>query len=185
MPPLKASSLLLIWIGACFGEFDLDVGGSGAKQAPSLQIFSALAEVWASSWPALQAGIPRTSIVPFLSVSITTSLIAGGWVPSAVPILPETLSVIGSIVVFESALGVTPPLKGEDEVAGLDRDRLLGCGERGGRCRCHGERREPDSVAIVMRGRRPPVAWSPAPCSALLSSRFLPGQGGASSARQP
>jgi hypothetical protein len=35
---------------------------------------------------------------------------AGGWVPSAVPILPLTLSEIGVCWVFESAFGLNPPL---------------------------------------------------------------------------
>ena len=75
------------------------------------QTFSASLVVRASSWPSLQVGTPLALIEPFLSVSRTNEVMGGGCDPSAVAILPETLRLIGVGLVFDSLVGVKPPLK--------------------------------------------------------------------------
>ena len=50
------------------------------RRSPTCRTFRRSGVVVASSWPCLQVGTPRASIVPFLSVSTITSRSAGGWV---------------------------------------------------------------------------------------------------------
>src|SRR4051794_27580553 len=57
------------------------------------------------SSPLLQVGMPFTLMKPFLSVSSSTDVSAGGWVPSMVAILPDACSEIGAGVFFDSAFG--------------------------------------------------------------------------------
>src|SRR3954451_891586 len=110
VPPLKTSSWLLTWTG-------LDSANStSAVVVPvpiSAEPHAFLAAVVSVAWilPALQVGTPLVLIVPFLSVSRTNSLSAGGWDPSTVAILPEAFSLIGASLFFGSAVGVKPPLK--------------------------------------------------------------------------
>ena len=49
--------------------------------------------------------MPFTLTKPFLSVSTSTVVSAGGWLPSVVAILAEACSEIGCGVFFDSAFG--------------------------------------------------------------------------------
>src|SRR5215203_4152492 len=76
-----------------------------------LQAFSADAVSRDCSSRARHTGSPVTSTRPFLSVSISVSFSAGGWVPSLVLIRPEADREIGASFFFGSLLGLKPPLK--------------------------------------------------------------------------
>ncbi len=107
-PPLKAISLLWTMIGVCSGK----AISTSVLPSPTIDVghaFSAALVSLATSLLVVQVGRPFALIAPFLSVSTTNSLSAGGWVPSMVSILPLTLRPIGDSFAFGSAVGLKPP----------------------------------------------------------------------------
>src|SRR3954464_3094460 len=110
VPPLRTSSFELTLIGFDSGNWTSTVVWP-VPMIDFLHAFSAALVSVAWIWPDLQTGTPLVLMVPFLSVSTTTSFSAGGCVPSLVAILPDALSVIGASFFFGRVVGLNPPLK--------------------------------------------------------------------------
>src|SRR4029077_20981312 len=100
LPPLKRTSGPLALKGACSGNSTstlvLPLPRIDFGQAPSADLVSR-----ACSAPSVQAGMPLTSIEPFLSVSATNSFSAGGGLASVGAIFASTLKVVRVGFVFE------------------------------------------------------------------------------------
>src|SRR4029077_4646476 len=101
--------LLLAGIGACSGKAISALAWPLPMMA-DLQIASACLVSCDCSLLAVQTGRPLTLMEPFFWVWTLISFSAGGWLPSRVLTSPETVSVIGVSWVFESPLGLKPPL---------------------------------------------------------------------------
>ena len=166
-PPLKRTIGPLALNGVCSGK------ATSTSPSPEPTIASGQALLRgrggrASSWPYLQTGRPLAFTWMLLSKSSRGSLIAGGWLPSVVPISASMCAEIGAWLVPGELGRRDAAVVLEEEVPGADHLRL-GEGAR------RDDQREPGPETVTRIScflmLLPPASW-------MESSRSSPAASG-------